>query len=112
MQSPEILTARDKHPLGRNFETVMNSSDSGPFSPDSAHDDITATALAWTGRFFLGISFLAFVAREFRYSGFIGDLGLVPDWAPAHLFCAWLAGAILLLAGLSVLTGNTRGSNW
>ena len=38
-------------------------------------------------------------------SGFIGDLGLVPDWAPAHLFWAWLAGAILLLAGLSVLTG-------
>ena len=106
MQSPEILTASDQQPLGRNFETVTNSSDSGLFFPDSAHDDITATALAWTGRFFLGICFLAFGAQEFRYSGFIGDLGLVPDWAPAHLFCAWLAGAILLLAGLCVLTGK------
>jgi uncharacterized membrane protein YphA (DoxX/SURF4 family) len=112
MQSPEILTASDKQPLGRNFETVTNSSDSGPFFADSAHDDTTATALAWTGRFFLGISFLAFGVQHFRYSGFIGDLGLVPDWAPAHLFFAWLAGAILLLAGLSVLTGNTRDSNW
>ncbi|MGC2297380.1 MAG: DoxX family membrane protein [Acidobacteriaceae bacterium] len=112
MQSPEILTASDKQTIGRTLETVTNSSDSGPFFPDSPHHDITATALAWTGRFFLGISLLAFGTQEFRYSGFIGDLGLVPDWAPAHLVCAWLAGAILLLAGLSILTGNARGSNW
>lgn len=106
MQSRDILTASDKQPLGRNFETVTNSSNSGPFFTDSAQEDTTATALTWTGRFFIGISFLAFGVQHFRYSGFIGDLGLVPDWAPAHLFFAWLAGAILLLAGLSVLTGK------
>lgn len=106
MQSPDILTASDKQPLGRNLETVTNPSDSGPFFADSTREDTTATAFTWTGRFFIGISFLAFGVQHFRYSGFIGDLGLVPDWAPAHLFFAWLTGAILLLAGLSVLTGK------
>jgi uncharacterized membrane protein YphA (DoxX/SURF4 family) len=68
--------------------------------------DSIAAALTWLGRLFIGVSLLAFGVQHFLYSGFIGDLGLVPDWAPAHLFWAWLAGVILILGGLSVLTGK------
>jgi uncharacterized membrane protein YphA (DoxX/SURF4 family) len=60
---------------------------------------------AWLGRLFIALSLIAFGVQHFRYSGFIPDLGLVPVWAPAHLVWAWLAGTILLLAGISVLTG-------
>ena len=54
---------------------------------------------------FIALALIVFGVQHFLYSGFIGDLGLVPVWAPAHLVWAWLAGTILLLAGLSVLTG-------
>jgi uncharacterized membrane protein YphA (DoxX/SURF4 family) len=72
---------------------------------DSAHHPST-TALVRLGRLFIGVSLLAFGVQHFRYSGFIGDLGLVPGWAPAHTLCAWIAGAILLIAGTSVLTAK------
>jgi uncharacterized membrane protein YphA (DoxX/SURF4 family) len=103
--------AGDELRLGRSSEIPDGSSHSGLFLADvpphapSPQPDPTAAAFVWLGRLFIGVSLLAFGVQHFLYSGFIGDLGLVPDWAPAHLFWAWLAGAILLLAGLSVLTG-------
>jgi uncharacterized membrane protein YphA (DoxX/SURF4 family) len=73
---------------------------------ESPHHDATTSALVYLGRLFIGVSLLAIGLQHFLYSGFIPDLGLVPDWAPAHTLCAWLAGAILLLAGVSVLTAK------
>lgn len=70
------------------------------------HRDPVGNLLATLSRIFVGFSFLAFGVQHFRYSGYISDLGLVPDWAPAHLFWAWVAGAALLLTGLSVLAGK------
>jgi uncharacterized membrane protein YphA (DoxX/SURF4 family) len=100
----------------------MGSSPSGPFLADLPladlpppavsspsrvpNPDSIAASFTWLGRLFIGVSLLAFGVQHFLYAGFIGDLGLVPDWAPAHLFWAWLAGVILILGGLSVLTGK------
>jgi uncharacterized membrane protein YphA (DoxX/SURF4 family) len=70
---------------------------------DSAHD-ATTSALTRVGRLFIGVSLLAFGVQHFLLRGFIGDLGLVPVWAPVHLVWAWVAGAILLIAGISILT--------
>jgi uncharacterized membrane protein YphA (DoxX/SURF4 family) len=72
---------------------------------DSDHDPST-TALVRLGRLFTGVSLLAIGIQHFLYSGFIPDLGLVPHWAPAHTLCAWIAGAILLIAGISILTAK------
>lgn len=58
---------------------------------------------AWVGRLFIGISLIAFGVQEFRFSGNLADLQLVPDWAPAHLFWAWLAGTLLVATGVAVL---------
>lgn len=89
----------------------MPRSHSGPFLlAGQLHRDPAATAFELTffltGRLFIGISLIAIGVQHFHFAGFIGDLGLVPDWAPAHLFCGWLAGTILVVGGLSVLTGK------
>jgi len=60
---------------------------------------------AWVGRLFFGISLIVFGGQEFVYSGQVGDLGLLADWMPAHTALAWLAGTLLIVAGVAVLTG-------
>jgi uncharacterized membrane protein YphA (DoxX/SURF4 family) len=73
---------------------------------DLPHSDPASTTFTWLARLFIALSLIVFGVQHFLYSGFIGDLGLVPLWAPAHLVWAWIAGAILLLAGISILTGK------
>ena len=79
--------AGDELRLGRSSEIPDGSSHSGLFLADvpphapSPQPDPTAAAFVWLGRLFIGVSLLAFGVQHF------------------------LAGAILLLAGLSVLTG-------
>ncbi|MGB9030131.1 MAG: DoxX family membrane protein [Acidobacteriaceae bacterium] len=103
---PEPFTAIDS-PIGRSHNHSRDSSGSGLFLlAPAAHHDHTAATFAWTGRFFLGLSFLVFGAQELRYAGFVPDLGLVPYGAPAHRLFSWLAGAVLLLAGSAILTGK------
>jgi uncharacterized membrane protein YphA (DoxX/SURF4 family) len=92
--------------LARSSGVPENSPHSGLFLlADSDHDPST-TALVRLGRLFTGVSLLAIGIQHFLYSGFIPDLGLVPHWAPAHTLCAWIAGAILLIAGISILTAK------
>lgn len=71
---------------------------------ESQHHDATTIALVRLGRLFIGVSLLAVGLQHLLLRGFIGDLGLVPHWAPAHIVWAWIAGAILLVAGISILT--------
>lgn len=99
MTSPKSL------PLSR-ISGVLERPHSGPFLfADAAPREPAATPLVWLARLFIAASLLAFGVQQFRYSGIVPDLGLVPAWAPAHLLCAWVAGSVLLIAGLSVLTG-------
>lgn len=60
---------------------------------------------AWVGRLFFGLSLIVFGGQEFVYAGNVGDLGLLGGWMPVHPVLAWVAGTLLILAGLSVLTG-------
>jgi uncharacterized membrane protein YphA (DoxX/SURF4 family) len=107
MPHSPTLSASDEQPLSRSRGAQEGSPHSGLFLlAGSAHRDPAATMFAWLGRLFIALSLIAFGVQHFRYSGFIPDLGLVPDWAPAHIVWAWLAGAALLLAGLSVLIGK------
>jgi len=59
----------------------------------------------WGGRLFFGLSLIVFGGQEFVYRGQVGDLGLLADWMPAHTALAWLAGTLLIVAGVAVLTG-------
>jgi len=100
------FTNSDKQTWGPSGENTTNPSSSGPlFLVASAHDP-TAAPFAWLGRLFLGVSFFAFGFQEFRYSGYVPDLGLVPYGAHPHRVLGWLAGAILLAGAAAVLTGK------
>ncbi len=46
---------------------------------------------------------LVFGIQQFHYVGFVKGLEIVPEWIPAHAFWAYLAGAVLVAAGLCVL---------
>lgn len=83
-----------------------NPSHSGPFLLADAGYDSAAAVYLWLGRFFLGISFLAFGFQEFRFAGYVPDLGLVPYGAPGHRILGWLAGIILLAGAASVFSGR------
>ena len=106
MQTPQPLTANHHNRLGRS-DDIEAPSHSGPFLlADLPHRDSLTAILISLGRFFVGLSFIVFGIQHFWVSGFIGDLGLVPHWAPAQVAWAWLAGAALLLAGASILAGR------
>lgn len=106
--TPQAFTNSDQQPRGWERDN-LNPSRSGLFllAPSAASDSTTAL-FASLGRLFLGVSFFAFGFQEFRYSGFVPDLGLVPYGAPAHRFLGWLAGLILLAgaASASAFTGK------
>ncbi len=59
-------------------------------------------ALANTGRVLFGISSVVFGVDHFLALNLIASL--VPAWMPGHLFLASLAGAVMIAAGLSLLT--------
>jgi uncharacterized membrane protein YphA (DoxX/SURF4 family) len=59
----------------------------------------------WVGRLFFGIALIVFGGQEFVYSGQVGDLGLLGGWMPADTVLAWVAGTLLIVAGVAVLTG-------
>ena len=100
------MPSTNHQPPGRSRGVLEASPHSGLFLlADLSHSDPAGATFAWLGRIFIALALIVFGVQHFLYSGFIGDLGLVPVWAPAHLVWAWLAGTILLLAGLSVLTG-------
>ena len=106
MQSPQPLTANQHNRLGRS-DDIEAPSHSGPFLLANLPDRDALTAiLIGLGRFLVGLSFIVFGIQHFWVSGFIGDLGLVPQWAPAPIVWAWLAGAALLLTGASILAGR------
>jgi uncharacterized membrane protein YphA (DoxX/SURF4 family) len=73
-----------------------------PFEPRSAGGP---AVFLFLGRLFFACSLLAFGIQEFRYSGHVPDLGLVPGWLHGgiHLAAAWIAGALFLLTAIAVL---------
>ena len=99
MTSPKSL------PSSRSRGVLEASPHSGPFLLAEAAPREPAATFVRLGRLFIGVSLISFGVQHFLYSGNVPDLGLVPVWTPAHLLCAWIAGAVLLIAGLSVLTG-------
>jgi uncharacterized membrane protein YphA (DoxX/SURF4 family) len=54
------------------------------------------------GRFFFAVSMVAFGIQQFVFTGFVVGVELVPEWMPAHAFCAYLTGAVLIAAGLCI----------
>jgi uncharacterized membrane protein YphA (DoxX/SURF4 family) len=113
MPLTESFTNSDKQFPGRSADRDTNASHSGPLFVAVSAQDSTAPLFIWLGRLFLGVSFLAYGFQEFRYSGFVPDLGLVPYGAPAHRVLAWIAGTILLAGAAAVLTGKyPRFTTW
>ena len=99
------MTAQDEHPSRRSRGTLGASHGSGLFLLADSAGDPSADALTWLARLFIAVSLIAFGIQQFRYAGHVPDLGLVPEWAPEHQLWAWLAGGILISAGLAVVTG-------
>ena len=100
------FTNRDEQAWRSTGDRSTDPSPSGSlFLVRPAHDS-TTVLYAWLARLFLGVSFFAFGFQEFRYSGYVPDLGLVPYGAHAHRFLGWIAGTILLLGAGSILTGR------
>jgi uncharacterized membrane protein YphA (DoxX/SURF4 family) len=66
----------------------------------------TVDGLANLGTIFIAVSLVAFGVQHFVYRGYVKGLELLPEWLPAHNVWAYLAGAALILAGISFLTGQ------
>ncbi len=58
------------------------------------------------GRFLFAISVMVFGIQQIVYIGFVAGLELLPKWIPGHAFFAYLTGAALIVAGLSILIGK------
>jgi uncharacterized membrane protein YphA (DoxX/SURF4 family) len=54
------------------------------------------------GRFFFALSMVGFGIQQFVFTGFVVGLELVPKWMPAHAFCAYVTGAVLIVAGVCI----------
>ncbi len=105
MQPRSALPEKEAHPPGRSRGVFEASPRSGPFLLADAEADRDNTGLVWLARLMIAVSLIAFGIQQFVYSGHVPDLGLVPEWAPEHLLWAWLAGAILVFAGVAVVSG-------
>jgi len=62
--------------------------------------------LAKPGRILFAIPILAFGIQYFEYGRFQGGLPPVPPWAPGGSVLAYLTGAILIVAGVSMVINN------
>ena|SRR5215469_561410 len=63
-------------------------------------------SLAQLGRYFFAIPFCVFGIQYFLYGHYAGGLSPVPPWAPGGAVGAYLIGAFLVIAAISVL------ANW
>jgi uncharacterized membrane protein YphA (DoxX/SURF4 family) len=57
------------------------------------------------GRAFFAVAMVAFGIQHFMYAGFLAGLELLPRGIPAHAAVAYLTGAVLIVAGLSIAAG-------
>ena len=60
-------------------------------------------ALTRLGRYFFAIPMVVFGIQYFLYGRFVGGLSPVPPWAPGGRIGAYVAGAVLVSTGLSIL---------
>jgi uncharacterized membrane protein len=54
----------------------------------------------------LAIPLIVFGVEHFLYQGILPSLTLLPEWLPAHALWAYLTGAILIAAGISIAIGR------
>lgn len=58
------------------------------------------------GRYFFSIPMVFFGLQYFRYGRFVGGMPPVPPWAPGGAVGAYVTGALLIVAGVSILIGK------
>lgn len=58
--------------------------------------------LGEAGRWFFAIAIAGFGIQQFIYKGFVPGITIVPDWMPAHLFSAYVAGALLIICAIGI----------
>lgn len=58
------------------------------------------------GRWFFAIAIGGFGVQQFIYKGFVPGITIVPDWMPAHLFCSYVAGALLIICAMGIALGE------
>ncbi len=100
------VTNSDQQPWGQSGDASTDPTPSGPLFVVATAQDSNALLFARLGRLFLGISFFAYGFQEFRYSGYVPDLGLVPYNAHPHRVLGWLAGAVLLAGAAAIVAGR------
>lgn len=58
--------------------------------------------LAWAGRWFFASAMVVLGIQNLVYQGMLKGLQVTPEWLPAHVFWAYLMGAVLIAGGVSV----------
>ena len=57
------------------------------------------------GSYLFGVSVIAFGIQQILSGGIVVGMDLIPDWLPAHVFLAYVAGLALIVAGMSIVSG-------
>jgi len=102
---PDEFTGNAPPPSDRSG-SGMDSSPSGLFLLAGEAPDTSGLLFIRISRLCFGVALLVFGGQAIRYRGYVPDLGLVPYEAPAHWLWTWPAAILLLVAGLSILTGK------
>jgi uncharacterized membrane protein len=76
------------------------------FKPNVVYTPGSMNLLLQLGPSFFAIPMVFFGLQYFRYGRFVGGMPPAPPWAPGGAVGAYVTGALLIIAGVSILIGK------